>query len=720
MGAETDALNVTNKLFHTRMNITRRDILKLIGGTAAGFFFTPMPWKLLDDTSIWTQNWSLIPPLPHGPISTKYSSCTLCGAGCAVKAKCVNDIPYLLTGIPNHPIDNGSLCPRGIAGHHLANHPLRVVAPQKFLRKSLDGAMTPISFEEAVKEIAERIQKSNGSVALFDSQPRRAISETYREFFTKLPEGICVAHPSKEEATLLALSEMVDKNNVTFGYDFENTQLVLSFCAPLLDNWGIPGRMSKIFGKRKETGLKLIQIESNHSRTALQSDIWLPIKPGTEYFAALAIINVLIKEIGTIHHSNNDTHQCTDYNKIKQAALQFSAAEYSEITGIDFALFRQAAKELAQAKSAIVLSGPDPGGGPFDNETEKIIASMNILIGSVGKKGGIVVRGVEKEDNILVNKKLNEVPDSSIEVLFVDSADSGYALPWKFIEKKLMPQHTIVSLSPFLNELVAHADYIIPAPAPYESLQDIPSHGTSAINSFSISAPLFPKKECGIEPRDLLKSIANFIGLQIEIPTEEEAIKRQTEKIFSAKRGSVFSFADETTKSVTEFSSSNDIYNKLLNGAVWIDEPKNIQRDFHFTLNISTKKKIHESNGSLVLIPQGWKPALSSASISPILSKVFQESGLQNNAGTVSLNPETAKHFGLKNDDTATLETEKGKVNVRVKVTNAVQQGIILAAVGPAMNGTKFTDEAHNDILSLCTISDNGTWKITQATISKM
>ncbi len=699
------------------MNITRRNILKLIGGSAVGFFLTPLPYKVLDDSSIWTQNWSLTPPLPQGPVSIKYSNCTLCAAGCGVKAKCVNGIPCQLIGIPRHPIDNGALCARGLAGHHLVNHPLRVALPQKFLHKSPDSAMEPISFQTAVNEIASQIQKSNGAIAVFDQQPGRITSEIYFEFLNQLSNGIYATHPSREDATLSTLHEMIDKNNAKLGYDFENTQLIVSFGAPLLDDWGIPGRMRKIFGKRKESGLKLIQIESCQSRTALQSDVWLPIKPDTEYFAALAIANVLIKENLVLLAA---LRQITDFEKLKHAALQFTPAQYSEITGIDFSIIRQTANKLAQSKSAIVLSGPNPGAGPFNNETEKAIASLNILIGSIGTDGGIVIRDLQKENKNHIARNWNAIQDHSIEVLFIDSVDSGYALPWNLIERKLQPQHTIISLSPYLNEIAAHADYILPSPAPYESLVEVPAHVTSNVNSFSVAVPLFAKPETVIEPENLFKLITQSVGMQLEIPTTEEAVKQKAEKIFSTKRGSVFSYSDGTTKPVSEFLSADDLCKKLFEGAAWSDKPNNSHHPFRFTLNIAAPKNVPKTTNSLVLIPQGWKVAVSSSSISPILSKLFQESELRENAGTISINPETATRYRLRSNDTALLETEEGKMNVRVKLNTSIQPGVILASVGPALNETNFSDATYNDVLSLCTISDHGTWRITQAKVSKI
>ena len=59
------------------MKVTRRDLLVWSAGAAAGLLVTPVPWKLLDDTSIWSQNWPWIPQPARGPVEVKQSLCTL-------------------------------------------------------------------------------------------------------------------------------------------------------------------------------------------------------------------------------------------------------------------------------------------------------------------------------------------------------------------------------------------------------------------------------------------------------------------------------------------------------------------------------------------------------------------------------------------------------------------------------------------------------------------
>ncbi|HWC00887.1 MAG TPA: hypothetical protein VG672_29475, partial [Bryobacteraceae bacterium] len=81
------------------MKLGRRDLFKFAAGSAAGVVFTPVPWKLLEDSALWSQNWSWIPRPPRGEIRAKFTTCTLCAAACGVRVRTVIDQPVGLAGV---------------------------------------------------------------------------------------------------------------------------------------------------------------------------------------------------------------------------------------------------------------------------------------------------------------------------------------------------------------------------------------------------------------------------------------------------------------------------------------------------------------------------------------------------------------------------------------------------------------------------------------------
>ena len=140
------------------MNMTRRELLTFAGGSILGALFTPIPWKLLDDSSIWTQNWSLIPGLPRGPETLPPPDASICPGGCAVRARRINGQPVTLAGVPADPLKSGALCPMGIAGHHLAFHPLRLREPSRSPERVPYATLVPVGLDEVVSKVARTIQ----------------------------------------------------------------------------------------------------------------------------------------------------------------------------------------------------------------------------------------------------------------------------------------------------------------------------------------------------------------------------------------------------------------------------------------------------------------------------------------------------------------------------------------------------------------------------------
>ena len=157
------------------MKVTRRDLLVWSAGAAAGIAFTPVPWKLLDDVSIWSQNWKWIPQPARVPVEVKPSFCTLCPNGCGLRVRTAAGWPVGIAGMSTHPINRGALCPLGFGMHQLNWHPLR-------LRTVRHKASTS-SWGEAQAAFSKAC--SEGPVVVIDGYPGRAASSVLQTFAQK-------------------------------------------------------------------------------------------------------------------------------------------------------------------------------------------------------------------------------------------------------------------------------------------------------------------------------------------------------------------------------------------------------------------------------------------------------------------------------------------------------------------------------------------------------
>jgi hypothetical protein len=270
------------------MKVTRRDLLVWGAGAAAGIAFTPVPWKILDDVSIWSQNWSWIPQPARGPVEVKQSFCTLCPNGCGLRVRTAAGWPVGIAGMSTHPITRGALCPLAFGAHQLNWHPQRLRAVRHQSSTS-SWAAAQAAFSKACSE---------GTVVVIDGYAGRAASQIFEAFAQKRGSYRVAASPETRALQPYEAWTGVPAN--ALGYDLENAQTIVSFGAPMLDGWGAPGRFTRLWAERAagmaDPQLRLIQIDASLTRTATKAWQWISIPEGSEGALAAGVARFLLEE----------------------------------------------------------------------------------------------------------------------------------------------------------------------------------------------------------------------------------------------------------------------------------------------------------------------------------------------------------------------------------------------------------------------------------------
>lgn len=709
------------------MKLTRRDVLRFAGGSILGTMCTPLPWKLLDDSSIWTQNWSLTPTLPRGAMTTRSTFCTLCPAGCAVGARCVNNVPFAFDAVPGHPLGGRALCPVGLAAHHMPYHPLRFDGPQKFSGKGADSHLTAIALQDAIANIRAALASASASgatVAVLDQRPGRAISALYQKFLATYPSRTYITASAGTDETITSLAALSGGTMPDAGFDLEHTRTVISFGAPVLDGWGQPGRTAAAFGDRSAKGMKLIQIESHRSRTAAGADVWLPVRPGTEAAVALSIANVIVRES---LYAPGVERSFADFAAYRELVMRYHPHPVSALAGVAPDAIVQAARAFANGPS-IALSGGEAAAGSLPQATRSIIAGLNLLCGNVGREGGIVYRADAATATVPATR-LQDVPDHSIRVLIMDAADSGEAFPARLLEKKLVPETSVVVLlGPTLTVRSSMADYLIPAASALEGWEELASVPGAPVVSFAVASPVLPGRATAGDPVAFLTAISGSFDAGVK--DTQELLRRKVDELHASKRGTIVSADGATRTAVAAMATGGEMWDVLVAGGCWLgDAPSVKPGTVRFTLlaggteagvTESTQPILSDSR-NVVLEPFGMRGAMSTGGISPIMSKIFQESNLRTPGGSLLLNPATASALGVADRSLVTVKTAQGSAKARVFVDPTVMPGVARAAVGPLPNQTPVSEElGMTAVLDLCTLRPDGTWRYTDATIEKV
>jgi hypothetical protein len=593
---------------------------------------TPAPWRLITDSALWSENWPGIPRPARGEIRTKYTNCALCPAGCAVRARLVGEQPVALMGAPAHPLSRGALCPFGLTGHHLPYHPERL--KQGLMKEAADGsanANREIGVPgAAAAAIANAIAQCgpNERIAVLDLRPGRTASWTFRRAMAAVKNGVYLTAPRPLGGAAVNLAA---------------ARTVLSIGVPVLEGWGTPGN---VLGAR--AGFRLIQAEPFESRTASLADLWLRIQPGSERALVLGL---------------------TAHLEGKAGQLAQAAAE----TGLSESQIADLAGELTHNGPALVLAS--------DDVPEAL--ALNRLTGAWG--AALIARAEapvpDSWKKAAPPAGVASVPDGSIRALLVDESVPGDYIPWNAIAPKLVRDNPVVVAFAWSRDGYGrHAQFTLPAAVYPEMTGDTPAAIDSPAAAFRIFSPLVPAPAGMVDPAAFVSSAAAIDA--------SAALRERADAIHQAGRGTLYTCADAKSTPMREVKPE-DFWKALNEGGCWIDAAGKPSAPVGISESWQAKSPAPQELSGLPLgVALTEAPGLTGL-VSPLMSKLYQESNLRLGRNRAALNPASAAACGVAEGDRAVLQTALGKRPIEVTVSPSVPPGVVEVGASP-------------DILDIC------------------
>jgi anaerobic selenocysteine-containing dehydrogenase len=687
--------------------ITRRDVLLGLGGGFAGTLLTPVPWALLRDVAIWTQHRRALPIPEAGEAGVRAAACTLCPAGCSLRVRTVGGRPVFVAGERRHPLGGGA-CALGLALHHLAHHPLRLDGPA---HADGSGRLTRITREAAVAALVSALgeaRRLGRGVLVLDQRPGRSISRSYRELLSRVPGG-AYATPEGEDATLAALAANVPGQ--TLGVDLETTRTLLSFGAPVLESWGRPGRVAAARPR-----LHVVQIDTWRSPSATVADQWIAVRPGAEGPLALGLARVLVAH-GLVAPPADD---------VRRLIEPFDAARVASLAGIETGAIEALGRALLVRGPAVAIGGGDPGGGPLPSDDERAIGLLNVVLGAF-ERGAIVTRGAVPDEipgAAAPALRLADVPDREAGVIVVDAASAGRALPWSAVERKLAPGGLVVSLSPFAWDLARHARLHVPAPAPLEAYDEVLPGLDAPMAGYALSAPLLAPRPEATDPAALLQQVARAAGL--EPPTcgsLEEGLRHRVAAIHASRRGRLISRTEDGFRE-GEVSSAEALWQALVEGGCWVDDgPRpplaSLKASLPSQPAVARWLRPDEAGSGLPLVATGARGAVGMLPVSPVLTKLYLETGLRPGVERVGMNPATARALGLADGRVVRVESPSAVVVMgRLCCDVSLPPGCVALAAGPDPAAMHESDPARpRGAVALAVVEGDLVWRRTRVVV---
>jgi anaerobic selenocysteine-containing dehydrogenase len=327
------------------------------------------------------------------PTTVLKSVCRSCHGGCGVLLHVRDGRLVKVEGDRSSPLNHGRLCPIGTVTLDLVYHPDRLTYPMRREGPRGSGRWTRITWDEALDEITERldaIRKEFGpeAIALGTGTGRHHIRWVSRFGHALGTPNWC------EPGFAQCFHPRVNTCIQTFG-DFPVSDFTGGTPPACMLFWGHNPLNSGPDGETRfnvrealDTDPRIIVVDPRETELAKRAEVWLQVRPGADDALALALLNVVIEEgLYDAPFVERWTH---GFDRLREHVRAFTPEWAEPITWVAAEKIRAAARLFAQTKPAMLDWGCAIEHTPNCIQTIRAISMLPAITGNVDVPGGWV------------------------------------------------------------------------------------------------------------------------------------------------------------------------------------------------------------------------------------------------------------------------------------------------------------------------------------------
>ncbi|WP_343061412.1 molybdopterin-dependent oxidoreductase [Nocardioides luti] len=337
-------------------------------------------------------------PVPDDFTGKRLGVCNLCEAICGLELTIERGTVTGVRGNPDDPLSRGHVCPKGVAIADIHADPDRLRRPVRRVGEGADATWVEIGWDEALDRVAD------GLAAAINDHGRDAVGiylgNPNAHSLGSLTHGTAMVKTFRTRNKFSATS--VDQlphqflAHLMYGHqlflpipDIDRTSYFLVFGAnPMASNGSLmtvpdfPVRLREL----KARGGRMVVFDPRRTETARVASEHHFVRPGTDAFVLLAMVQTLLAEGLTSPAAYVD-----GLDVVERVVADFTPELAEAHSGVPAEEVRRVARDFAAADGAAAYGRVGVSTHAFGTVCQWAVQLLNLLTGNLDRAGGTLV-----------------------------------------------------------------------------------------------------------------------------------------------------------------------------------------------------------------------------------------------------------------------------------------------------------------------------------------
>jgi len=469
----------------------------------------------------------------------KAAACILCYANCGLKVRTDGRAIVQVHGDKDHPRSRGYLCQKAQRLTYYSDRPDRLASP---LRRRADGEFEPISWNQAIREIADKlkaIRARHGADALGYYGGGGQGNHAGGGYGIMTMRGLGARHvfsslAQEKSGRFWVNGHMFGSQNCNHAPMIEDADLLILQGSNMWEAQCEPGARNHLRHAAKAKDRKIIVIDPARTKDAAMADLHLQLRPGTDAYLVGAMLQMLVAR-GAVDSGFIDA-RTTGWPTVRDVLTAIPVDDWIARADVARADVERAVDMIAAADAMALRTELGIEMGRNSTLNSYVTNLLFLITGHFGRPGTQTIhtwlqplmgnsKGAHSAatdmpeiaglypPNRFPAEILTDHPDRLRAVVVDSSNPANSAANTKAVEAALDALDLLVVVDVAMTETAAKAHYVLPASSQYEKWEFTLFTLSAPVNYFHLRPPLFDPLPGTMAEPDIYAALAKELGL---------------------------------------------------------------------------------------------------------------------------------------------------------------------------------------------------------------